>query len=444
MLFLTLSTVCSSVMAQSYSGDARKIGMGGIGYSENITAEIIDDERQYSSIIIPLGIIQLIQDLDRFDPDDDRFDPILAMEYAANPLHFIFDRDPGGPRGRFVEDIVDLTLDRDLNTYRGFVPTNSLLAEGLANPNWGKTFKFKKNFNGSYHGIYVGVGPYISARTNLEIDKGLTDILGSATPLYIPNRDLWIANQATGQLALAVTGGYRARFALPGQRSEGKTSRNGIYVGVNYHYLRGFRYEDTDLTIRFDTDADGLVTVDPQTDPVILEYRNSRSGNGFAFDFGIGAVVNHWEFGFGANGIGNRINWNDLRRKQFRQESLLDGGDYIEEWLPVTSADTKVTLPVEYIGNAGYHRGKWAALVEVSHGFQGAGFHGGIEYRLKHFEFRGGGRYGLDRWHPSGGIGFNLGEKFSIDVAAFGTTTNIERQLKPGIAISIRLNRPSA
>ena len=102
-----------------------------------------------------------------------------------------------------------------------------------------------------------------------------------------------------------------------------------------------------------------------------------------------------------------------------------------------------MTLPVEYIGNVGYHRGKWAALVEVSHGFQGSGFHGGIEYRLKHFEFRGGGRYGLDRWHPSGGIGFNLGEQFSIDVAAFGTTTNIERQLKPGIAISFRLNKPS-
>ena len=442
-LFLVLSIPSGSVIAQSYSGDARKIGMGGIGYSENITAEIIENERQYSSIIAPLGLIQLLQDLDRFDPDDDHFDPILAMEYASNPLHYIFDRDPGGPRGRFVDDLVNGTLDRDLNAYRGFVPTNNLLAEGLANPNWGKTFKFKKNFNGSYQGIYAGAGPYISAKTDLYIDKGLTDILSSESPVYLPNRNYLITDKSVGQLALAVTGGYRARFALPGQRSEGKTTRNGIYFGINYNYLFGFQYGDVDIDVRFDTDSAGLISLQPETAPVVLDYYHSHSGRGFAFDFGVGTVINDWEFGFGANGVGNRINWHNLTRKQFRLESLLDGGDYIEEPLPVTSGDSIVKLPVEYIGNVGYHRGKWAALAEVSHGFQGAGFHGGIEYRLKYIEFRGGGRYGLNRWHPSGGLGFNLGEQFSVDIAAFGTTTNIERQLKPGIAISFRINKPS-
>lgn len=132
----------ATASAQNFSGDARKIGMGGIGYSENIATKMVDDERPYSSIVLPLGLIQLLRDRHRFDPNDASFDPVLAMEYAANPLHYVFGRDPGGNRGKFVDDVRKGKLSRDLNTYRGFVPTNTLTAEGLASPNWGKTFKF--------------------------------------------------------------------------------------------------------------------------------------------------------------------------------------------------------------------------------------------------------------------------------------------------------------
>ena len=380
-----------------------------------------------------------MQDRDHFDRHNDNFDPIFAMEYAANPLHYVFGRDPGGARGRFVSDIVNGKMNRDLNTYSGFVPTNHLLAEGLANPNWGKTFKFRRRSDGSFQGFYVGVGPYLSTRTDLNIDQGLTDILSSSTPVTLPNRTFLISDQTTGQLALAVTGGYRGRFALPGA---GKSNRDGIYIGMNYHYLKGLRYENPDISVRFDTDSAGLVTLDPLTVPLVINYNNSRSGRGFALDFGIGAVVNHWEFGFGANGVGNRINWDDLTLKQFRMQSLFEGGGFIKQSLPVASSSLRVELPVDYIGNVGYHQRTWSAVAQVSHGFQGSNLHSGVEYRLGRVEFRGGARYGLERWHPSGGIGFNLVERFSVDVAAFGTTTNIERELRPGVAVSLRFNRP--
>ena len=48
----------TTLSAQSFSGDARKIGMGGIGYSENIATRMIEDERPYSSIVLPFGLIQ--------------------------------------------------------------------------------------------------------------------------------------------------------------------------------------------------------------------------------------------------------------------------------------------------------------------------------------------------------------------------------------------------
>ena len=431
------------VSAQSYSGDARAIALGGIGNVDNIATKMIDDERDYSSYPIPLGLFQLLSDLDRFDPDDkEKFDPILAMEYAANPLHYVFGRDPGGSRGKFISDIINGDFSTDLNNYRGFVPTNSLLAEGLANPSWGKTFKLYKGQGGSFQGFYAGVGPYLSARNDLNIDTGLTDLLASATDVYLPDKHFMITDATAGQLALDVTLGYRARFPLPGKNEDGKSKRNGIYVGMNYHILKGFAYESPDIEVRFDTDPAGLLIINPTTSPVVVDYRHSHSGSGFALDLGVGTVVDEWEFGFGANGVGNRINWDEMIYKQFKMESLFEGGDFVEERLPI-DPELTVKLPVEYIWNIGYHHKAMSAAVEVSHGFQGSSFHGGVEYRLLNLEFRGGLRYGLDRWHPSCGVGFNVTKRFSIDWALFSSTTNIERKHKTAMALSLRFNHPT-
>lgn len=430
-----------TVHAQGYSGDARKIAMGGIGYSDSVTAKMGGDVNSYRSIVVPLGVIQLIRDIDRFDPDDDRFDPILLVEYAVNPLNIMFDRESEGPRGRFITDAVNGTMSRDLNDYRGFLTENRIQAEGLINPSWGYTFKFHKRPNGSYQGFYVGAGPYISLKTDLNFDEGLTEILKSASPLYLADRSFLVTDETLSQLALAITGGYRGRIALSGKGSEGWSTRNAIYVEANYHYLYGFRHDSFKIDSRFDTDSEGLLTVDPETTPVIVDHYRSRSGRGFALDFDVGVIFNQWEFGFAANGIANRINWDGLSHKQYRLENLLEGGDFVEELLPITSSNLKIELPVEYIGNAGYHYKKWFLAAEVFNSFQDAGFRAGAEYRLGPIDLRGGGRYVRDRWHPSGGIGLNLGKKFSIDVAAFGSTANIERQLKPGMAVSLRFNR---
>ena len=86
VLLLSLVTYVGA-LGQNFSGDARKIGMGGIGYSENIATKMVEDQRPYSSVVIPLGFIQMARDRKHFDPDEDDFDPILFMEYAANPLH---------------------------------------------------------------------------------------------------------------------------------------------------------------------------------------------------------------------------------------------------------------------------------------------------------------------------------------------------------------------
>ncbi len=433
--------LCGTAAAQNYGGDARKIGMGGIGYSGSLAPKMTGEKRPYYSIVAPLGLIQLYQDRDRFNPDHESFDPLLALEYAANPLHYVFGRAPGGPRGRFVSDIVDGTVSRDLNTYRGFVPVNTLLAEGLAAPNWGKTFKIFKGKDGGFHGFYVGAGPYLSEKTDLNIDRQLTDVFASTTPVSIPNRTFTVADVSSGQVALAVTGGYRGRIMWPGRSTAGKGNREGLYLGVHYNYLRGFLYQNADIRVRMDTDANGLLTIVPAVTPVVVDHLDSRSGSGFSIDMGVAAVIDRWEFGFGVNGIANRIDWRNLELKRYTLQSLVTGADFISQELPAPASKFRVELPVNYTGSGAFHLNAWTVVAEVSHGFQNISFHGGIERRLGAIDLRGGGRYSLNRWHPSGGIGLNLGQRVSVDVAAFGTTTNIERQLRPALAVSLRLNR---
>jgi hypothetical protein len=422
--------------SQSYHGDARKIAMGGSGYAENVSTSMIEEERSYRSIVIPLGLIQMARDIDRFDPNDKaKFDPVLVLEYAANPLHLTFGRDQEGPRGQFIQDMINGDLSRNLNDYHGINFTNHLKSEGLASPSWGKTIKFRKRSDGSFQGVYAGAGPYFSAGSDLTIDKGLTDVLASKTDIAIPNRNFLITDESTGQLAMAVTGGYRAKFSL----GKDTSTRDGVYVGINYNYLRGFQYLGADTVIRMNTDSAGLITLLPTTEPINIDYLRATSGNGFSLDFGTSLVIKNWEFGFGAKGVANRIDWHDFTRESHKLASLLNGGDFQKQTIAAPS-EARVELPIQYTGNIGYDKGKYAFIAEVAGGFQGTSFHGGGEFRLKWIEFRGGARYGLDRWHPSGGIGFNLCKKLSVDVAAFGSTTNIERRLLAALAVSLRIN----
>ncbi len=432
-------TVVRSASAQNYSFDARRIALGGIGDNENVAAKLVEEQRRYRKIVLPFGLFQVLRDRNIFDPDHDDFDPVRAMEYAASPIHFTFGRDEGASGQAFVNDIVNAELNRDLNAYRGFRPASELVAEGLASPNWGKTFRTRAG-DGMFQGIYVGAGPYLAVHTDAHIDPELVDVLGSSTNTYVRNTTFDIANATTDQLALAITGGYRARLPFAG-RTISSSNRDGTYIAANYHYLYGFHVDDFDLNVRFDTDSNGLVTLRPTTTPVVIERLTASKGRGFALDFGVAFVVDRWDFGVGASGVANRIEWKELERERFVLQSLFDGGDFIEQELAVPSETLQIELPVNYSSNVGYHADRWSALAEYAHGFQGNNVHGGIEYRLGAVELRGGGRYSRDRWYPSGGAGFNLSPEVGIDLAVFGTSTNIERRRHTALAMSMRFNQ---
>ena len=437
LIALVLVVGQHAARAQNYNTDARRIAMGGVGDSSNIAASMVDPAQPYTVIPVPLGLIQVLGDFDLFNPTGDDFDPVRAIELGSSPLHYTFGRSSGGdnPEQRFINDLVNARVNRDLSTYRGFRLPETLSAEGLASPGYGKTIKFAEQTSGAFHGVYIGAGPYLSFSSTLGVDPRLTDILASEEPKYYRNSTMQILNDSAVQLAMSIIFGYRGRFALSGD----VTPRDGLYLAANYRYLRGFRYYEPDTMLRFDTDAQGLITLNPATDPLTITNLESSSGTGRAVDVGMQLVRNRWEVGVGINGIANQIDWTDLTLTRYSLTSLFQGSDFNDQTLPQSATGVTVKLPVVTSGNVGFDNGEWAFSADAVHGFNGNSFHGGVERRFGMFAVRGGARYSRERWDPTYGIGF--GRKVAVDLAVFGTHTNLQDKRYTALALSIRINQ---
>ena len=150
---------------------------------------------------------------------------------------------------------------------------------------------------------------------------------------------------------------------------------------------------------------------------------------------GVAAVVDRWEVGFGVNGIANRMNWTGVERTTtFSTASF---------WRRVRRSshdptdDARVELPVDIRANGAYNADAWTGIAEYGHGYNGTTLRAGYEHRFNRLQLRGGGRYIKERWEPTGGVGFNLSQGFGVDVAAFGTSANLERKRHVAIAVSL-------
>ena len=440
VIVLALLCVATPAFAQNWTFDARKIAMGNAGGGDHPASRMIDEQRPYRAIVLPIGLIQVFRNRNIFNPDSDEFDIVKAIELAASPLHYIVGRDSASESSsgqQLVLDIRNATLSRDLNAYRGFVPARQPTAEGLTHTTFGGTVPFYRGAGGTMHGIYLGAGPYFSMRTAADIDQDLIDVLSSETDVYFPNSQFTIGVGTRGQMAAALTAGYRGRFGF----AQASGDRDGVYVALDYNYLHGFRYENIDTALRLDTDGAGLLTVNPINfvSPLAISRDHATSGRGFAIDLGLGVVTGAIEAGFGVKGIANRMNWTDVERTTYALGNLFVGNGGFVEAGPIPVADARVELPKDYRGYAGAHLGSTFVVGEFAHGFQGESFHGGVEQGLGFLDVRGGMIYTREQWQPTGGIGLNFG-RVSLDLAAFGTSSNVERERRLALAASLRLN----
>jgi hypothetical protein len=431
---VSLIAIASGASAQSFSGDARTIGMGGTGKNANIALSMVAPATPYASIPLPIGLIQTLGNTKGFDPTSDEFDPAWAIATASNPMHYTFGRKaPSGddPQSRFIRDLVNGNINRDLATYSSFHLPTTLSAEGLASPAFGGTIKLAKQDNGAFQGIFIGGGPYFSFATDAAFDERLSDILENGS--HYANSSLVVQDSSAVQLAMSIVVGYRGRVPLPGWSGD----RDGLYLAANYRYLHGFKYLEPDLTVRFDTDSQGLVTVTPTTTPITIDNLEADSGTGRAIDLGMQIVRDRWEAGVGVNGIGNQIDWDDLTLKRFTLNSLLTGGDFVEQTIANPPGPVTVKLPVVTSGNVGYDGDGYAFKASVVHGYNGNSFHGGAERSFGPLALRGGARYSRERWDPT--WGFGIGRRVALDVGFYGTHSNLQDEREISMAMSIRI-----
>jgi hypothetical protein len=435
VVLLVLAAGVAPASAQNWSFDARKIGMGATT-SGNVLEDALEQERGYRAIVVPLGLFQVLRDLDVFRPGSDRFDLARSIEYASAPLHYVFGRNGQAASGRqLAVDLRNAALSRDLNAYRGFVPVNQPVAEGLASPQWGVTLPVWRGSRVS-HGLYLGAGPYLALRTALAVDQRVIDILGSDTDVYLPNAQLQVGNVTRGEAAIAITAGYRGRVALAGA-AEGGT----LHLTLQYSHLQGLRYEHIDSSVRFDTDAGGLLTFNPLAPfPLLVARDHASSGRGRAVDLGVGVVVDRWEAGFSARGIGNRIDWRDGERTTYMLPSLFGGSAAFAETAPLPTGDVRVTLPVDWRVSGAYRTGRRLGALEFSRGFQGSTLRFGLEEQVGVTALRAGSTYVRGQWQPTAGLGLRLTDLIGLDLGVFGTSANAERVRRAALAVSFRIN----
>ena len=431
-------------MAQGFSTDARMIGMGGSDQSSDSTS-LSSVTKGYSSFGLPLGLIQLYQHRDSFNPNDKvNFNPLLAIEDLSNPMHITFGRESETQGEHIVRDLVNGNLNRDLSTYKGFVPKSPMTMSGTFTPDYGKTIRLLK-VGKLYQGIFVGAGPYLTASTNLAIDPSLLANWSGASNSIPTSASLYFDNLTESQAAVSITGGYRGRYGSPKVlKSKDGGDNDGVYVSVNYHYIHGLHYDSDISNARFDTDTAGLIALSvPAQPPVVVDRTWSNSGTGRAVDFGTSVVTGPWDFHVTANGVGNQIVWDNPVHSQYTLSFLLNGMssglDFVKTSLPPTSSTITVKLPVQYAGGAEYRARKWTGRGQLARGVNGREYHFGGEYRFGPLDFRGGGRVVHQVFNPMGGVGLNITKHLGFDTAVFSTISNAQQDRRASLAFSIRV-----
>ncbi|HUR21512.1 MAG TPA: hypothetical protein VMZ90_11925 [Vicinamibacterales bacterium] len=431
---LALSLILASAGTASAQGivmDARLMGMGGGGgNSPNIARKMVPAATRAEIVIpIPLGLIQTFKGgFDKFKPSSTGFDPLLAVETTGSALHYRFGADTGSTRTEFVNDLVNGTVNPDLTVYSGFNIQESYASEGLFAPQVGKTIKFVKS-DDRFHGVYVGIGPYLSYRTDADVDPRLANLLGDG--VRSPNASMLIKDASGAQVAGALTVGYRGRMPMGSSSGD----RDGVYLAYNFHYLKGFKYYQPDLAVRFNTDGAGNLSA--SATPFSLVSLEGKSGSGFANDIGIQFVRGNVQVGVGVNGIGNRINWSEFTQNTYTLPSLTAGFDFAKSPGTAPFQELRVTLPVVKTANVGYEGHGWGATATATDGYNGTSFSGGLERQVGPVWLRGGGRHSRDHWNPT--VGFGIGTDKALDVALFSTHANFQDERQWALAASVRI-----
>jgi len=423
--------------AQGLTLDARTVAMGGVTLDRggaiarynpayrNVPAREVHG-RPKSTIPIPLGLIQVLEDSAAFDFDSSYWNPVRVVNYALTPLvkSFYYQiEEPRTPTSDVEFTIGKNELIVDLGDAKLLVPTERFGIGDVSR-------LFDMGFD--VKGVRLGVSAWFHRDLGMQLDSALTSFLHDAAPAQTNTR-YGLLGDGLVQGGFAPMLGYSGRIA-------GDTTR-GLYLGGALRYYVGVSYGSTTGTAGITTGDTIFADSNPVTPDLVAITQYSGTdrgfGTGWGGDLGVVWISGPFEVGLGATDIGVTPTWPEARIERAVWDTTTDE---IVTTPIATSTETETEIPMAWVANLAYQAGERTTIgAHVVNTTRGTRLGIGVEQRMGLLALRGGVvRDQLKKSQFSGGIGLRFGS-FGLDVAITTYAGGItgERAVALGSSISI-------
>ena len=419
--------------AQAQFMSARRLAMGGVtlshggpgGDAANVAYRAVPPAAEHGprSLLLPLGLIPVLQDPPTFDTNDSAFN---AFEIANLVMHLPWNLrlvEPAEPAGDVTLSVGRNALTIDLGGVRNVIPDERVrFSTAMRGP--GIVLGVRR--------MFVGVTPFVQAQNDFDLNDALRGALHDGDT-FLPNTEYALSDRGQAQAAAQALLGA----AFPVLCSGGDDDRGGLYVGARARLLRGLAYADADEQVGFVTPDTLFGDV-----PMDLRFRGRQrtalpadGGWGHGFDAGAVFVVGALEIGLAGNDLATSIDWK-VEESITAKDSL--SGDYVTqtvgEQLPFTS-----TVPASYVLTAMTRLGGVLVAADVQRdALEQISGHAGAELWAGPLALRAGASLDVQqRTQFAGGIGLRLG-RLGLDVAVATNQANLthERAVDLGIGLS--------
>jgi len=315
LALLALLGLASPAFAQV--PEARRLGMGGVLLSEvsqsssqNVAYRAVPTGTPglagYSSIPLPLGIIQVLSDppeLDSSNPNFNVFEIARLISVTPYTLQLI---KPEELASDIYVDIAQNSLTVDLGALQGLFPDRDL--------KYGNVFA-TPNLEFGTRNVFAGVRPQGEARNTARFDPTLRAALGEAEP-FTPNTIYGATDEVRAQAALSFSIGGAGALLPPRDAPDGDPRKGGtaFYAGARAKYMQGVALWQAGGRAQFATGDTIFGSSTPATVDYDADVRQTanpgwNAGHGVGADVGVVVFVDKFEIGVGVNDLGSTITW---------------------------------------------------------------------------------------------------------------------------------------
>ena len=462
MAWLVLVAVLAGLWpaaAEAQMLNARRLGMGGVATSDNdasrsanVAFRAVPKGRGYSSIPLPLGLLQLAGDMPEFDPDEPDFNIFEILDLVSNPPLTYSLSKPDDVSGDISIFVGRDSLVVDLDDVQRVIPEKSMKHGGVYHL-FGVGFGIK-NF-------FAQVQPIVHVRNEFDLDPNLRGALRDAEP-FVANTRYGLTDDGVAQAAVAFQAGLALRaYHAPAPGTGGAEADDGdddgdddpeakdprrnrstaLYLGAAPKYLLGMAYGQISGDGGITTGDTLFGSGDPVAFDMVAVTRYAAigeaggTGHGYGADLGAVFFWNNFEIGVGVNDVASEIHWETTVRRHVYNDSL---NEFMTSVLAVDE-DFTSRIPATTTINVARRMGPTTIAADVVDNELYTGVHVGAETWMGMVALRGGAyRDSNGSWNVTGGTGVRFGG-IGLDLAIATHRRNVEDSRATELSASLTL-----